>query len=46
MESKTEGAKQASDTFEKKADASKRAQDIADNRGTKVIEHNKMKHHN
>ena len=45
MESKTEGAKQASDTFEKKADATKRAQDIADNRGTKVIEHNKMKHH-
>ena len=44
MESKTEGAKQASDTFEKKADATKRAQDIADNRGTKVIEHNKMKH--
>ena len=42
MESKTEGAKQASDTFEK-ADATKRAQDIADNRGTKVIEHNKMK---
>ena len=29
MESKTEGAKQASDTFEKKADATKRAQDIA-----------------
>ena len=38
---KTEGAKQASDTFEMKAEATKRAQDIADNRGTKVIEHNK-----
>ncbi|MCI2933433.1 DUF2188 domain-containing protein [Staphylococcus haemolyticus] len=38
---KTEGAKQASDTFDMKAEATKRAQDIADNRGTKVIEHNK-----
>lgn len=38
---KTEGAKQASDTFEKKADATKRAQAIADNRGTTVIEHKK-----
>lgn len=38
---KTEDAKQASDTFDQKQDAVKRANEIADNKGTKVIEHKK-----
>ncbi|MCI2948756.1 uncharacterized protein YdaT [Staphylococcus caledonicus] len=38
---KTEGAKQASDTFDTKEEAKKKAQNIADNRDTKVIEHKK-----
>ncbi|MCU5745324.1 DUF2188 domain-containing protein [Staphylococcus sp. SQ8-PEA] len=38
---KTDQAKQASDTFEKKEDAMKRARNIVDNRGTEIIEHNK-----
>ena len=36
---KTEDAKQASDTFEKKQDAVQRANEIAENKNTKVIEH-------
>jgi len=38
---KTEGAKQVSETFEKKEDAQKRARQIADNRGTDMITHKK-----
>lgn len=38
---KTEDAKQASDTFDQKQDAVKRANEIADNKETKVIEHKK-----
>ena len=38
---KTEDAKQASDTFEKKQDAVQRANEIAENKNTKVIEHKK-----
>lgn len=38
---KTEGAKQASDTFDNKEDAKQLAQDIAENRNTKVITHTK-----
>ncbi|MCO0861186.1 DUF2188 domain-containing protein [Staphylococcus pasteuri] len=38
---KTEKAKQASDTFQYKKDAIKRAQEIAENKNTKVIEHQK-----
>lgn len=38
---KTEKAKQASDTFKYKKDAVKRAQEIAENKNTKVIEHQK-----
>ncbi len=38
---KTEGAKQASDSFDKKEDAMKRARNIADNRSTEVREHKK-----
>ncbi|MCI8279310.1 MAG: DUF2188 domain-containing protein, partial [Staphylococcus xylosus] len=38
---KSDGAKQASDTFLKKADAMKRARNIADNRETEIIEHKK-----
>lgn len=38
---KTEGAKQASETFEKKEDALKRARQIADNRDTDIISHKK-----
>lgn len=38
---KMEGAKQASDTFDTKEEAKKKAQNIADNRDTKVIEHKK-----
>ncbi|WP_270234390.1 DUF2188 domain-containing protein [Staphylococcus warneri] len=38
---KTEDAKQASDTFTYKKDAVKRAQYIADNKDTKVVEHQK-----
>ena len=38
---KTTDAKQASDTFGTKAEAIKRAKEIADNKGTKVVEHNK-----
>ncbi|ASE36913.1 DUF2188 domain-containing protein [Staphylococcus pettenkoferi] len=38
---KTDRAEQASDTFEKKNDAMKRARNIADNRGTEIIEHKK-----
>lgn len=36
---KSDGAKQASDTFDKKEDAMKRARNIAENRDTEVIEH-------
>lgn len=36
---KTENAKQAAETFEHKKDAVKRAEEIADNRGTKVIQY-------
>lgn len=36
---KTEGAMRAAGTFDTKAEAKKRAQEIAQNRGTKVIEH-------
>ncbi|MGE7363023.1 DUF2188 domain-containing protein, partial [Staphylococcus cohnii] len=32
-------AKQATDSFDKKADAMKRARNIADNRRTQIIEH-------
>lgn len=38
---KSDGAKQASDTFLKKEDAMKRARNIADNRETEIIEHKK-----
>ncbi|MEB7434841.1 DUF2188 domain-containing protein [Staphylococcus pasteuri] len=38
---KTEKAKQASDTFQYKKDAVERAQEIAENKNTKVIEHQK-----
>ncbi len=38
---KTVGAKQASDTYEKKNEAEKRAKEIADKRGTNVKVHNK-----
>ena len=38
---KTEDAKQASDTFDKKQDAVQRANEIAENKNTKVIEHKK-----
>ena len=38
---KTEDAKQASDTFSTKKEAKQRAKEIADNRGTQVIEHQK-----
>ncbi|MBY6178621.1 DUF2188 domain-containing protein [Staphylococcus warneri] len=38
---KTEDAKQASETFKYKKDAIKRAQHIADNKDTKVVEHQK-----
>lgn len=38
---KTVGAKQASETFDKKTDAETRAKEIADNRGTDVKVHNK-----
>lgn len=38
---KSEGAKQASDSFDKKEDAMKRARNIADNRQTEIIEHKK-----
>ena len=38
---KTEDAKQASDTFTYKKEAVKRAQHIADNKDTKVVEHQK-----
>ncbi|PWG67413.1 hypothetical protein DEM28_28675, partial [Enterobacter mori] len=33
--------KQASDSFDKKEDAMKRARNIADNRQTEIIEHKK-----
>lgn len=36
---KSNGAKQATDSFDKKADAMKRARNIADNRRTQIIEH-------
>ncbi|MGW9856201.1 uncharacterized protein YdaT [Staphylococcus hominis] len=38
---KTEEAKQASDTFSTKEEAKQRAKEIANNRGTQVIEHKK-----
>ncbi|MCM3518977.1 DUF2188 domain-containing protein [Staphylococcus xylosus] len=38
---KSDGGKQASDTFLKKEDAMKRARNIADNRETEIIEHKK-----
>ncbi|MCY1053421.1 DUF2188 domain-containing protein, partial [Mammaliicoccus sciuri] len=38
---KTDGAKQASETFDKKEDAMKRARNIASNRDTEIIEHKK-----
>ncbi|MCG7338064.1 DUF2188 domain-containing protein [Staphylococcus sp. ACRSN] len=38
---KSDGAKQASDSFDKKEDAMKRARNIADNRSTEIIEHKK-----
>lgn len=38
---KSDGAKQASDTFLKKEDAMKRARNIVDNRETEIIEHKK-----
>lgn len=38
---KSEDAKQASDSFDKKEDAMKRARNIADNRKTEIIEHKK-----
>ncbi|MDU9418386.1 DUF2188 domain-containing protein [Staphylococcus lloydii] len=38
---KTDGAKQASDRFDKKEDAMKRARNIADNRDVEIIEHKK-----
>ncbi|WP_436951049.1 DUF2188 domain-containing protein [Staphylococcus shinii] len=38
---KSDGAKQASDTFPKKEDAMKRARNITDNRETEIIEHKK-----
>ncbi|MEJ7472662.1 DUF2188 domain-containing protein [Staphylococcus saprophyticus] len=38
---KSDGAKQASDSFDKKEDAMKRARNIADNRRTEIIEHKK-----
>ena len=41
---KSEGAKQASDSFDKKEDAMKRARNIADNRQTEIIEHKKDEH--
>ncbi|WP_163651705.1 DUF2188 domain-containing protein [Listeria sp. PSOL-1] len=40
-EVKSENAKQASATFSNKEDAEKRAQEIAENKGTKVISHKK-----
>ena len=43
---KSEGAKQASDSFDKKEDAMKRARNIADNRQTEIIEHKKMNNMN
>ena len=36
---KSDGAKQATDSFDKKADAMKRARNIVDNRRTQIIEH-------
>ncbi|PKI21615.1 hypothetical protein CW746_09570 [Staphylococcus succinus] len=38
---KSDSAKQASDSFERKSDAMKRARNIADNRNTEIIEHKK-----
>ncbi|MGJ5712650.1 DUF2188 domain-containing protein [Staphylococcus auricularis] len=38
---KTDQASQATDSFDKKEDAMKRARNIADNRDTEVIEHKK-----
>lgn len=38
---KTVKAKQAADTFDTKAEALERAQEIADNKGTKVISYRK-----
>ncbi|MBF7016259.1 DUF2188 domain-containing protein [Staphylococcus durrellii] len=38
---KTDRAKQASDRFDKKEDAMKRARNIADNRDVEIIEHKK-----
>lgn len=38
---KSTDAKQASDTFDTKSEAVNRAQHIAENKGTKVIEHRK-----
>lgn len=38
---KTDGAKQASETFDKKGDAMKRARNITSNRDTEIIEHKK-----
>lgn len=38
---KSDGAQQASDSFEKKEDAMKRARNITDNRQTEIIEHKK-----
>ncbi|WP_420494441.1 DUF2188 domain-containing protein [Macrococcus psychrotolerans] len=38
---RSKGAKRASDSFSTKAEAVKRAHEIADNKGTKVITHNK-----
>jgi len=38
---KSDSAKQASDSFDRKADAMKRARNIADNRNTEIIEHKK-----
>ncbi|WP_204189602.1 DUF2188 domain-containing protein [Mammaliicoccus sciuri] len=38
---KTDGAKQASETFDKKEDAMKRARNITSNRDTEIIEHKK-----
>lgn len=40
-EVKTEGAKQASDTYDTKKEAEKRAKEIAEKRGTKVVSHKK-----
>src|SRR5699024_10834433 len=38
---KTDSAKQASDSFDKKEDALKRARNTTSNRGTQIIEHKK-----